>query len=244
MYSNIKTAEEFFKTNNIPDIGSEDDILIHGVKEKDISKSLVLVKSFFEEGVHITGTATARGGSILATAALQHNDKSLKHQVSHYTFKDGIFNVIIKIPQELEGIYLGNCRKHYGNAGNQNSKNAILDYFKFDSIPREFIVGISILTDATDPENNRIYIQNPYYYDNEKNKEVNTKTLVEKLNQKIQKSSTLKVLTSKEECSDAEIQFAEYNNNEDLVFHMKQKNNYLNSKNLNIEDLANLFTSL
>ena len=234
MNSSLDSIAEFLENNNIPDIFGQDDVFLHGIRSNNGLTLKELVHSFFEEGIRMQDSNTARGGSILSTMSLQSKEKPLSEQISKYNFGGvfgGVFNVIVKVPKELEGIYLGNCKQKFGNAGNQDGKNSLLDFLNLPNIPREFIVGISVLTNPLEEKQNFCCIQNPYYYDhqNEKNKEINTKSLVSKLEERIKsKGGIAESLTlGKEPFGENLIEFNKQIDAEDNVFFMEQKNEHL-----------------
>lgn len=227
MSSVIKSVEEFMVMNNLLDMYGEDDVFIHGVKpsaSEGISM-LDMVKSFFEKGIRLDGTS--KGGSILSTVALQHKDQSLSEQIKKYNYAGGVYKVIVKIPKELEGLYLGNCREKYETGGNQNDKNAILDYLNFESIPREFIVGICVSPDKNDLSKDQIFIENPYYYDNFRNKKQNTQATVEKIKAKLKNHPNYEQLITGGKFDKDDIDFAKHLDDKDSVFFMQQKNRHL-----------------
>lgn len=226
----MKSAKEFFKSNKIKDIDSKDDIYLHDIRDSDKLNLEKTTKSFFTEGVRLSTSKTARGSSILGTVCLQKKDVPLDEAISNYHGAgDGSWKVILKIPRVLKGIFLGNCKPKYEPGGNQNGKNSILDFFDFNNIPREFIVGMAVRK-KSDP-NSYDYIQNPYYYDHKENKEANTKSLVGKLKEKI-KSKGLEDLTDDKFVNKENIEFSESINSERGYF-FKQKNKYLQEKSDN-----------
>ena len=155
-----------------------DDVFIHGFRLKENQTIEDFSKKLFAEGIKKESK-----NSILSTIALIPHNQNLETYISNYVSR-GQYRVILKIPETVENLFLGKCKKKYGDAGNQYSENSILDFLKLDHIPPEFIVGIvytekEMYNDGENIEYN--FIQNPNYYDHIDSYDKNSKKLAEKL---------------------------------------------------------------
>lgn len=143
-------------------VSQGDDVFIHGFRLKDDQTIEEFSSILFEEGVK-----KAPKNSILSTIALLNHEKPLDIQIANYVLH-GNYRVVLKIPEEINGLFLGTCKKKYGDAGNQDSKNSVLDFLDLTHIPSEFIVGIFYTDREINDDGEKVeykFIQNPNYYD-------------------------------------------------------------------------------
>lgn len=159
-----------------------DDVFIHGFRLKENQTIEDFSKKLFAEGIKKESK-----NSILSTIALLRHDRPIETQISNYVGR-GKYRVILKIPETIEDLFLGRCKKKYGDAGNQYSENSILDFLELDHIPPEFIVGI-VYTDKEMYEDNEEieykFIENPGYFDNLENSKKNSKKLSAKIKKQL-----------------------------------------------------------
>lgn len=173
----------------INNVKQGDDVFIHGFRLDEKQNIEDFSKILFNEGIKKQPRT-----SILSTIALLRHNKPISEQISNYVLH-GKYRVILKIPESLDDLFLGKCKKKYGDAGNQYSENSVLDFFESDHIPPEFIVGI-VYTDKemyNDGENIEYnFIQNPNYFDHIELGKQNSEKLVNKLKNDINKDNDFK----------------------------------------------------
>ena len=173
----LPVIKNFLEENNI---SQGDDVFIHGFHLSKDTNIEDFSTKLFNDGIQKTETL-----SILSTITLIPHNENIEEYISNYILR-GRFRVILKIPETLNNLFLGRCKKQYGSAGNQYSKNSILDHFDLAYIPNEFIVGI-IYTDKQMYEYHEdIYyhfIQNPNYFDHKISKEKKYSIFVFKIRQ-------------------------------------------------------------
>ena len=187
------------------------------------------------------GLRNNQGWSILSTICLLNKDdptKSYEEFIEHYDFggKSNV-KVLIHIPQELEGLYLGNCKLKFGNSGNQNDKNHILDYLNLDNIPREFIVGLlysqNYHVQNTESQDFKFF-DNPFYYDYVQNKEENIETIVNKIKEGMNKSSFARDIISGKNFSNDHKEFLKNLGDLDKLHFINQREEYDRKKELDM----------
>jgi len=167
------------KTNlTINNVFEGDDVFIHGFRLKENQTIEDFSKILFAEGIKKESK-----NSILSTIALIPHNQNLETYISNYVGR-GQYRVVLKIPETVEDLFLGRCKKKYGDAGNQYGANSILDFLELDHIPPEFIVGIVYTDKEMYADNEEIeykFIQNPNYYDHIDYYDKNSKNLADKL---------------------------------------------------------------
>ena len=175
----------------INDIFDGDDVFVHGFnlpKGKSIEE---YSNSFFSEGIR-----KMERNSILSTVALMPHNKPLDESIADYIAR-GRYRVIVKIPEEINGIFLGRCKHLYGDAGNQYTTNSILDIMPLKAIPPELIVGIVYCEKEQyypTEDINYEFIQNPYFYNHPDFKDKNSQSLTTKLLDAMDKTINNEVL--------------------------------------------------
>ncbi len=180
-FQNFLDVTKFLEKNNIGKSQTVNgDIFIHCFKQPPQNISLEdFAKKLFKEGVRKLDLR-----SILSTIELLPKEKYIEK------IKDvsprGNYKIILKIPEEVDGIFLGRCKQIYGDSGNQYTQNSFLDFISHNGhglefIPPEFIVGIAY----KDTNSQYQFIQNPKYFDNSVE---NSKKLADKLEDMIKQS--------------------------------------------------------
>ena len=235
MSKDIKRIEKFLTTNGIEQ-GDSNDIYIHGFSIPNDQTIETISQSIFNEGLK----KSSANDSILSTVSLLNPDNDLSEQIEKYSYK-GFNKVIVKIPQELENLYLGNCKPKYNDStGNQYEHNCVLDYLDFENIPTEFIVGIiypqnPVIEDGE--SHNYVFYENPNYYDHPKNKDKNIESIVNKINDKLKDDITLaKEIILGDEISDKQRDFLKHIGKTDILYFFDQRDQYYNSK-IDLNDL-------
>ena len=141
---------------------------------------------YFENGLMLqTGF-----DSFLATMSPYDKNKSYVSQIQTPSFR-GPHKIIICVPHELEDMFFGSIVNAHGDAGNQYSKNILLDYLINPSstnyLPAEFILGMYYEGDENNPPT---LIENPAFFKNKVNSTENTNNLKQKLATLITNSKT------------------------------------------------------
>jgi hypothetical protein len=159
------------------------DVFLHGFSEIPENYTIEeFSKKLFSEGIKKN-----KHSSILSTIKLCQHNNPLAEEISAY-IAHGRYRIVLKIPEKLEDLYFGKCEKKYNTAGNQDSKNSILDFLNLNYIPAEFIVGI-VYTDkmeySSDEKIDYHFIQNPNYYDDPLNSTKNSAELIKKIKKAI-----------------------------------------------------------
>lgn len=155
-----------------------DDVFIHGCNLPENYTVEQFAEKLFAEGLR-----KGDRDSILSTIALIPHNRQIEDAIHNYVGR-GKYRVILKIPEEVDNLFLGKCARKYGDAGNQYTVNSVLDLLKLPNIPPEFIIGI-VHTDKQYYEpgefNPMHFIQNPGFYDNFEFSEENSQRLVARL---------------------------------------------------------------
>lgn len=164
---------------------ADGDVFIHGTHLQGNLAS-------FYESIFQNGLKKQANRSILSTVSLI-KEKNIAESICNYKIR-GNARVIINIPEELENLFLGRCKRKFGDTGNQYTNNSVLDFLDLSSIPSEFIVGI--IYDKTPLESKREnakyqFIENPNFFNHPQFFDRNRKLLVEKLKQMLQKSDDI-----------------------------------------------------
>ena len=140
-----------------------DDVFIHGFRLPEGYNLEQFADKLFTEGLR-----KGERDSILSTIALIPHNRNMEDYITHYVGR-GKYRVLLKVPEEVDGLFLGKCDKRYGDAGNQYKINSSLDLLKMPFIPPELIVGI-VYTEKdlyeADETIELQFIQNPGYFDN------------------------------------------------------------------------------
>ena len=97
-----------------------DDVFVHGFNLSPNTTINDFANKLFKEGIKKRDASD----SILSTIALMPHKESLDKSISLYRGR-GNYRVIVKIPEEIEGLYLGKCNHCYGDSGNQYRINDI-----------------------------------------------------------------------------------------------------------------------
>ena len=217
---------EIFLARNGIRQGDINDIYTHSFSVPAGQTIQDIAKSMCKEGIR----KYSSDDSILSTIRLLRPDKSLSEQIERDSAK-GKHKVIVKIPQELEDLYLGKCQPKYKPGGHQSERNSLLDYLKFDTIPREFIVGIAYAQNETTSENESqdfVFIENPYFYDNPKNKVKNTAQIVFKIKDKLHKShGCARILIEGKTVTQDDIDFYKNFGDGDALYHIEQREKFV-----------------
>lgn len=161
-----------------------DDVFIHGFRLPNNKKIEDFSETLFKEGLK-----KQPRNSILSTIALLRHNQPLDTQITNYVLH-GKYRVVLKIPTEINGLFLGNCKQKYGDAGNQYSENSVLDFLNLEYIPTEFIVGIFYTEKESYNDGEKIefkFIQNPNFYDHLKLGISNSKNLTTKIETALKK---------------------------------------------------------
>lgn len=207
-----------------------DDVFIHGFNLPEGFTIEQFAEKLFKEGLK-----KGDRDSILSTIALMPHHKEIEETIMNYVGR-GKYRVILKIPEEIEGIFLGKCEKKYGDAGNQYSVNSVLDLLQMPNIPPEFIVGI-VYTEKhyyePGEENPLQFIQNPGYYDNFDFSSENSKRLADRLMDILNNSPgneiTRYIMTGKGK--DAVEQYIATISNSPIIEHFNEKySNFVNQR--------------
>lgn len=123
--------------------------------------------SYFANGIYLKNGVK----SILSTIQPLEKNKPYENSLVK-PFIRGNHKIIVAIPYELDGMFLGSTLNGSGDAGNQYKKRHLIDFLisekGLSAIPKEFIVGAYITDDfsETNPQET-IYIPNIYFYGNE-----------------------------------------------------------------------------
>lgn len=205
-----------------------DDVFAHGFHlPKDVSIE-EFSNQLFSEGIR-----KGKTNSILSTIALMPHNKPLEESLANYVAR-GNYRAIVKIPEEVGGIFLGKCKHAYGDAGNQYSINSVLDLIPMSAIPPEFIVGI-LYTEKELYDPNEViqyeFIHNPNYFDHDDFKERNTQSLKDRLTTLInqENSRLLNVITDTQDHSDIDHYIDlinKYNMSDKYVPFLEQRKEY------------------
>ena len=222
-----QSIEQFLMSNLISNTNETEDIFIHGFRLPDDVNIEDFSKKLFEEGIKKQSR-----DSILSTIKLLMPNKPLDKQIENYVLH-GKFRVILKIPESLNELYLGKCKRKFEDAGNQYDKNSLLDFLELDHIPSEFIVGI-VYTDketyAEGEEINYKFIKNPNYFEDLVNYEKNTQKLENKIKSAEGSEIAKKIMAGQELPDKLKEMLSSLQTSNNYDYFIKQQEEYLANK--------------
>ena len=148
-----------------------DDVIVHSFNLDQTKTIEETAQSFFTKGILIDSSS-----SILSTIRLAEHSKTPEEIILNHCGR-GDHRLILSIPPFIEDVFLGHCKKKYGDSGNQNGKNHFLDFLQLNHIPPEFIAGMTYPNKHGELQ----FIQNPHYFNHNTNGLKNSHDLAQKL---------------------------------------------------------------
>ena len=129
--------------------------------------------SYLQNGLKLVRGAN----SFLGTMSPYPRTNNIANEIERPTNR-GNHKLVISIPHELEEMVFGSKVNARGDAGNQYSKQLLIDYLinsnTANILPREFIVGVYVDATSTAPS---VFLENPYFYNNKQDSRQNISRL-------------------------------------------------------------------